>query len=326
MAIDAWLKCPEVNKDLRLIEKRLISAVECADSLVNEVCSHLIKGGGKRLRPALVLLGGQFGDRHDPLLLEIAIAVELLHTATLYHDDIIDEGSTRRTRPTANKVWGNQMGAFAGDYLLARATHLFAVAGDKINQSVSRAISSIWGGQMREIQGAHNFTHSEGVLLDIIDKKTATLFELSCHLGAQLSRASPARVRKLAEFGRNVGIAFQLTDDVMDIITPETRLGKHRGMDLKAGVCTLPVHYTVRSRNAAGDRMRSILSKTKLTQHEVNEALAILLENDSIARTLDTAKEFIKKAKCNIKQLPDGCAKESLNLLTEFIIDRVGRN
>lgn len=320
----SWLKCARVKEDLELVETALADSLRCGDPFVLEVCTYLIESGGKRLRPTLVLLAGQFGNQYDPCLLSTAVAIELMHLATLYHDDIIDEAITRRGFPSANAVWGDLISTFAGDYLFARSTELFAAAGHAVNRMASEAITRMWKGQMQETESAYNLDLNEDSYLHTIDMKTATLFELSCRIGALVSDVCPVQGSMLIEYGRSLGVAFQLTDDVMDIVADEIPLKKSPGTDLKEGIYTLPVIYTLGLEDSGADRLWAILTQTELGQEEIDEALTILRRNRSLPHTLDIAMDFIQRAKGQIAQLPAGSAKESLYHLIDFIIDRPG--
>jgi heptaprenyl diphosphate synthase len=319
-----WLKSADVQKDLQLVETGLLDAVECDDPFVSAVCRHLINAGGKRLRPALLLLTTRFGGRNGSRARSVAVAIELLHIATLYHDDVVDQAVKRRQCVSVNAKWGNQVAVLAGTYLLSRAMYLFSCAGDKVGQAVSRAINTIWKGQMEETEGVYNLDLEETRLFNIIAQKTATLYELACHIGSVVSGLSNSETDQLAEYGRNLGIAFQLVDDAMDIMADEKLLGKPPGSDLREGIYTLPVLYTLRSTNADAVRLRAILAARQLTEERLFEALSILRRNGSIHYTVNTALAFIVEAKKRIQGFPNGDAKQSLCLLGDFLIDRIG--
>lgn len=320
-----WLQCTDVEKDLQLVESGLLDAIGSDDPLVHEVCTHLISARGKRLRPTLLLLTTRFGNANESRARSLAVAIELLHVATLYHDDVVDQASNRRQLVSVNAKWGNQVAVLAGTYLLSRAMSLFSSAGDKVVRSVSRAINTLWNGQMEETEGVYNLDLEETRLFKIIAQKTATLYELACHIGAEVSGLSTSEINQVKEYGRNLGIAFQLVDDAMDIMADEKALGKPPGSDVREGIYTLPVLYTLRSTNADSGRLRAILASRQLTEERLLEALSILRRNGSVRYTVNTATTFIAEAKRRLQAFPNSDAKQSLCLLGDFVIDRIGQ-
>ena len=319
-----WLKSLVVKEKLKLVEAEMAKAIHCDDPFVSEVCSYLFKSRGKRLRPALLLLAAQFGKADNPDTLSTAAAVELLHLATLYHDDIIDESSNRRCRLTVNSRWGNRVAVFAGTYLFAKANELLAAAGDEINQAASRAVNNVWQGQMQEVENVYNLDLEEKSFFNIIEQKTATFFELSCRLGALVSISAPKHKRILIEYGRNLGIAFQLVDDVMDLVADESHLGKAPGTDLQEGVYTLPILYTLRSKGPEGEKLRAILACRDSTREIRAEALEIVISTGGIEYTTSLARSFSDQAKRCLQSLPAGSETESLFELADLVVNRQG--
>jgi heptaprenyl diphosphate synthase len=319
-----WLTCPRVRASLERVESGMLDAISGPGPPVDEVCAHLVRAGGKRLRPALVLLAAQYGDPDRPAVQHMAVAVELLHVATLYHDDIVDETPARRGMPSANARWGSPVAAYAGAYLLSRAMELFTAGGDEVDRLVSGAVAMVWKGQMQELEGVDVLDLDEQRMLGVIERKTAALFELPCRLGALASGASAAETAALAEYGRALGMAFQLVDDVMDIASGEPLLGKPPGTDLREGIYTLPVLYAIRSGDEDAARLRSILARQDMRGTDLDEALALLGRSGALARTLDTAGGFVARAECCARRLPDGAASESLLCLAASVLRRAG--
>lgn len=321
-----WLKCAAVQEQLDRLQSRMFDVLQCDDPSVFEVCTHIIKAGGKRLRPALVLLSAQFAPQKDDRAESLAVAIELLHVATLYHDDVVDEATKRRQLVSVNAQWSNQLAVFAGTLLLSRAIYLFAAAGDEISRQVSSALTNVWKGQMQETEAVYNLDIEADRLFEVIALKTATLYELACHIGALTAELPASHVKSLADYGRNLGIAFQLVDDAIDIGVDERLLGKPPGSDLREGIYTLPILYTLNSENGNGQKLRAILSRREFTDDDLSEALAILRTNGSVPHTLNTARSFIARAKKGIENLPDGDAKQSLNYLADFVVNRATAN
>jgi heptaprenyl diphosphate synthase len=319
-----WLECRDVLADLAAVEAGLLAAVPGADPFVHEIGTHLIRGGGKRLRPALTLLAVRCGTAAPAERISVSVAMELLHVATLYHDDVVDEASARRGVPSVNARWGNRAATFAGTYLFALATERFAAAGDAVNQSVSAAVARLWEGQTRERDSVYRLDLEEQDYFEIIERKTATLYQLPCRVGALLGRAPPAAAAALETFGRCLGLAFQLVDDVRDIVADTHTLGKPPGSDLCEGVYTLPAIATLRSDGEDGRRLRALLGHWSATPSELVDALDVLRSNGSVPRTLATARELVTQAQAALGALPAGPARTSLRRLADFVIDQAG--
>jgi heptaprenyl diphosphate synthase len=319
-----WLTCPRVRAGLPDVESGLLAAISGSGPVVDEVCGHLVRAGGKRMRPALVLLAAEYGDPTRPCVLTMAVAVELLHVATLYHDDIVDETATRRGMQSANARWGSPVAAYAGAYLLSRAMELFAAGGDDVDRLVTDSIARVWKGQMQELESVDALDLDERRMLDVIERKTAALFELPCRLGGLASGAPASDTATLGEFGRALGMAFQLVDDVMDIAAGEPLLGKPPGTDLREGIYTMPVLYALRSEGEDGPRLRSILARRDMRGTDLDEALALLRRSGALARTLEVAGGYVACAERCAQRLPDGGARESLVRLAATVLRRAG--
>jgi geranylgeranyl pyrophosphate synthase len=317
-----WLRNFAVEEKLQIVEAELAHALQSTDSFVSEVCTYLFQAGGKRLRPALVLLSARFGNPDNTDTIWAAAAVELLHLATLYHDDIIDESSSRRGTLSVNSKWNNRVAVAAGTYLFAKANELFAALGNKVNQAASRAVVKVWQGQMREIENLYNLDLDEETVFSIIKQKTATLYELSCYLGSLVSDASISHQRLLTAYGRNLGIAFQLVDDVLDLMADAALLGKPPGTDLQEGVYTLPILHSLKSQGPEAEKLRGILSRRGITPDGMAAALEIISHNGALQYTVNRARDFAGQAKSCLQSLPAGSDTESLHLLADLVINR----
>jgi heptaprenyl diphosphate synthase len=321
-----WMRCPRVLAKLQEVESRLLEQCVDEDPYVSTMVRHLIQSGGKRLRPTLVLLSAEFGDENCPAAVDLAIAVELLHVATLYHDDVIDQADVRRGRPSANLLWGNRPAAFAGSYLFARAARLFAEAGVAVNQMVSHCVAEVWKGETLEMERIFDLDADEQSYFRIVDKKTAALCELPCRLGAFAARVDPAWSEGLTMYGRKLGIAFQITDDILDLVGDEAITGKAAGIDLLDGVYTLPVLYAIKGQSSAERLLRSKLSRGLSAGWEQVEAVQLVRSGAAISRALKVAESFAQEAVTHLAALPIGAAKQSLMALAGEVTERIPRH
>src|SRR5439155_21787771 len=216
----------DVRDDLERVEQVLHDSVDSSEPLVREAARHLLGAGGKRFRPMLVLLSGHLGDADDPRLVPCAAAIELTHLATLYHDDVIDEAGVRRGAPSANARFDNTVAILTGDYLFARSSGLAAGLGTYVSRVLADTIAALCEGQIMESEHAGTETQTQERYLAVVERKTAALLATSCHLGAWLAGAPPEVVEASTAFGRALGMAFQLSDDVLDIAGREEESGK----------------------------------------------------------------------------------------------------
>ena len=305
-----------------ILRERLISA----DPLITEAAQHLVVAGGKRFRPLLVALGGHFGDPSSPLLPTAAAVVELTHLATLYHDDVMDEAEVRRGAPSANSRWSNSVAILVGDYLFARAADIAADLGTEAVRIQAKTFARLVHGQIAETvgpRGADPVAH----YLSVIENKTASLIATSARFGGMFGYAPTPVVEALAEFGEMIGVAFQLSDDLLDIASDATESGKTPGTDLREGVLTLPVLYAL-----AGDdpdpqavRLREILSGGAVTDEaEVAEALRLLRDSPALKQARETVRSYADRARARLRPLPDVPARRALESLCDVIVDRTG--
>jgi heptaprenyl diphosphate synthase len=270
-AVDA-----SVSATLAAVEDALVANVASADPLVAEAARHLLDAGGKRFRPLLVALGAQFGDPDSDEITRAANVVELTHLATLYHDDVMDEAAVRRGAPSANARWGNSVAILVGDYLFARAADIAASLGPEAVHLQARTFARLVHGQIAETvgpRGSDPIAH----YLHVITEKTASLIATSARFGGLFSGAMPAHVEALARYGETIGIAFQLSDDLIDIVSESMQSGKTPGTDLREGVPTLPMLYALASddTDASAVRLREILATGPITDDALHaEALA----------------------------------------------------
>ena len=302
----------------RLIKRRLHSQV----ALVDQVATYIIYSGGKRLRPLLVLMAaracGHTGERH----VEAAAIIEFIHTATLLHDDVVDGSSLRRGRKTANEVFGNAASVLVGDFLYSRSFQMMVTLNRmSIMEIVADATNAISEGEVLQLMNAHDPNTTEAQYIDVIQRKTARLFQAGAQLGAILSDAPPAIVESLARYGRHIGTAFQLVDDALDYQADEASLGKHLGDDLAEGKPTLPLIYAMQHGSTAQrDTIRHAIENGGLDRlEEITRAVASL---GGLAYTARLAQSEADQALAALAPLPETVFKEGLSELARFAVAR----
>jgi heptaprenyl diphosphate synthase len=309
----------EIRSRLEDVEHALEKAV-AADGLLAESAAYLLQAGGKRFRPMLVLLSGYFGDPADPRLVPGAVAIELTHLATLYHDDVIDEAEWRRGIPSVNARWDNSVAILTGDYLFAKASEISADLGTEVSRLLSRTIATVCDGQIREVRSAGSLSQNENDYMATITRKTASLIATSCRLGGMLSETAPEHIDLLDRFGEALGLGFQLSDDVMDVIATEQELGKEPGTDLREGVYTLPVIYAL----AKSRELRDLLGDGAPESERHARALSIIASEENLSRAREAVTLEIRRAKSLAEGLPDGSARTALVQLADYIALRCG--
>jgi geranylgeranyl pyrophosphate synthase len=319
----SWLEvCSHIGGDLERVESSIRQIIACDDRLMADVSGYLFDAGGKRLRPALALLTARFGGTMTAAPTTMAAAIEVLHTATLLHDDVVDDAALRRHRPSANARWSNSMAVLAGGYLFSKAMQTFGSVGDAINQAVCDTVERIWRGQTLETQHAHNLDLDETTYFEIIESKTAALYDLACRVGSITVGLSQCEVDALGGYGMDLGIAFQLVDDVLDVVADEDTLGKPPAADMRGGVYTLPVIYTLGREIAGAGRLRTILAQRHPSQGNLEEALDILQHNGSVSYALEAAMAMLRRARERLGALADGDAKDALHRLSRYVLMR----
>lgn len=317
-----WLVCQQTRSALGQLDAVLEEAIDVSDPQLCEMALHLIRRGGKRLRPALLLLAAQFGDPDDPRFLKAAAAMEFTHVASLYHDDVMDRAPARRGGDSVNMRWGNALASIAGTYLFARASALLASLGDVPNQLASQASVDLCAGQLQEVENAYNLELTEAEHLDILTHKTATLFKLPCHIGAYLSGASKTHTATLTAYGLHLGLAFQLADDALDLVGQASQLGKATGTDLREGVYSFPVLRALQQGGTVGEQLLALLGQARLTEADVQTVLQLVQESGTVAEALEVAIEHVKGAQVALERLPDNPACCSLSRLAQYTITR----
>jgi len=313
----------EERVDTRLdeIELALEASVRSDIPLVAEAARHLIAAGGKRFRPLLVVLGSHLGDPGMPEVVPGAVAIELTHLASLYHDDVIDEADSRRGAPSVNAEWGNTVAVLTGDYLFARSSEISADLGTEVSLLLAATIARVCEGQILEAEIAGRVDATEGEYTEVIRRKTAALIATSCRLGGMLSGAEPEAVEAVARYGEALGMAFQLSDDIMDVTADEATLGKEPGVDLKEGVYTLPVIYALE--DGSGE-LRAILSEGPPEGDRLTRALDLVRSDGALHRAREAVAVQVREAVAEAERLQPGPARDALVYLARFLAERCG--
>jgi heptaprenyl diphosphate synthase len=312
---------------LRDVESLLVDSVMSANPLVTAAAQHLVNAGGKRFRPLLVSLAAHFADPHAEHVVRAAAVVELTHLATLYHDDVMDEARVRRGAESANARWGNSIAILTGDYLFARAADVATDLGIEAVRIQARTFSRLVHGQIAETSGPTEGEDAIAHYLGVISQKTGSLISTSARFGGMFGGATQEETEALAVYGETFGMAFQLSDDLLDIASESDQSGKTPGTDLREGVPTLPVLYALASddNDAASVRLREILSAGPVTDDDQHaEALGLLRESAALKRARETVRGYADRARNSLLVLPDVPARSALESLCDFIADRTG--
>ena len=317
--LEHWNAVPGMSEGMKEVEKLLVAYLEEDPShVVRRVSLHLISAGGKRLRPALVLLSAKVVGGEAGAVTQFAAAMEMLHVATLYHDDVIDGAVTRRGLPSSNALWGDRVSAMAGTYLIAKAMNILAARRDEVLTLVNRAVQQVWHGEMRELEGVYSPDRTEAAYLECISNKTAAFYQLPCCLGALGASGDARQIEALRGYGQFTGTAFQLVDDLLDLVSSDEAIGKPAGSDMKTGVYTLPVIHALRSNS----RLEALLSGDSLSEEDHKEALRIVRAGDGIPYALERAREFIEKALTELDVFVPSPAVNALRATAQSIIER----
>lgn len=313
-----------VKDDLRATDELICTELVSNVPLIQEITRHIINSGGKRLRPLLVLLSARACgyQENDTEHYELAAIIEFVHTATLLHDDVIDASELRRGKKTANALWGNQASVLVGDFLYSRA---FQILSRRSNIPVMKCLAdttnAIAEGEVQQLMNQHNPDINEENYYQVIYNKTAKLFASAAEIGAMISKQNTSIQQSIAEYGLNLGMAFQIADDVLDYLSDAETLGKNIGDDLAEGKTTLPLIIAMQN----GDTKQKHLIRDAITNGRLDDMPAILStlnETQAIKYTKEKAQEYAKKALDALNTISDSPCKQSMNDLIYFAINR----
>ena len=312
-----------LRDDLAAIEREFAQQSDSPVALITDIAQYLIAGGGKRIRPLLLLLSAKALGCTTHSRIRLGAVVEMLHTATLVHDDIIDEADTRRGRPSSNTTWGNAKCVLAGDWLYMQAFHnALEERNFKVLDLLISLTQQMVEGELLQMEKLGHLINEEEYF-DLIYRKTACLFKVSMQLGAAITHASADIDSHLGEYGRNLGLAFQIVDDVLDLTASEPVLGKPVASDLREGKATLAViHALERGTGADREAIRTVLADRSFTRVSHPQILEILHRHGSLAYAMDTACAYAEAARLSLTVLPDSDAKRALLWVPGFVTSR----
>jgi octaprenyl-diphosphate synthase len=310
--------------DLRRVNALILDRMHSPVALIPQLAGHIIAAGGKRLRPMLTLatsrMCGYRGDRH----IALAAVVEFIHTATLLHDDVVDASNLRRGLATANAVWGNKPSVLVGDFLFSRAFELMVEDGSlQVLDILSKASAVIAEGEVLQLVTSNDLATTEAAYLEVINAKTAQLFSAASRIGAILGERSEAEEAALEAFGRNLGIAFQLIDDMLDYSAHQTELGKTVGDDFRDGKITLPVVLALKAADERERRFwRRTLEQMEQRAEDLPRAIELMHHHGTLTATLERAREYAAAARRALAPFRDGPEREALDEVIDFCLAR----
>jgi heptaprenyl diphosphate synthase len=311
-----------VQDGLLQVEELLRSVLRSSLRFLAETSLHLVEAGGKRFRPLFTLLAAQFGGGIGDDVVRSAAAVELVHLATLYHDDVMDEATMRRGAVSANARWDNTIAILTGDFLFSHASRLVADLGTDATRIIAETFSELVTGQMRETIGPEPDDDPVEHYLTVVAEKTGSLIATAGRFGGMYSGAAPGHVTALRTFGEVIGAAFQISDDVIDIASPAGESGKTPGTDLREGVRTLPMLYVLGGDAPEEARLRELLGGPLTDDALVGEALELLRESSGLRRARQALTEYAGRARAELDLLPSCPARDALESLTDYVVDR----
>ena len=308
--------------DMNAVEDLIEARRNSYAHLIPEITDHVIKSGGKRLRPLLLIISsdlcGYRGDRRFPL----ASVMEFIHTASLLHDDVIDHATIRRGKPSANNIWGNSASVLVGDYLYSSSFGILAEDGDQtVQKLLATTTSSMAEGEIIQLEKCGDINATEKEYFSVIEKKTAILISAACAIGAILAKAPELEIEALTKFGMRLGTAFQLTDDTLDYVAREDELGKTIGMDLKEGKITLPLIRTFKECDS--DEKKIIEKAVENTEEDyIKETTFLINKYDGIQYSLDKADRLIEEGKAFLEIFGDSTPKDALLTISDYVVER----
>ncbi|MGM0501052.1 MAG: polyprenyl synthetase family protein [Bacillota bacterium] len=314
-----WDNFPVMKRELDQFENYLQECLDSKQLLVKEAIVNLAKAGGKRVRPALIIATARLGDYQQQQVWNLAAAVEILHMATLVHDDIVDESSLRRGTETVQAKHGKDVAVFTGDYLFSLAFNILSDQATRQQlKKVAEIINKICEGEIQQYQDRYKYSLSYKGYYQRIKRKTALLFEGSCALGAGAAGFDKLEIKRLAHYGRYLGMAFQLTDDILDFREETDNLGKPNTNDFTQGIYTMPILYILKEKEK-GTVLKKFLENPQINNRKIKQIVA---ENGGLEYALEIARRYIVKARKKLRKFPDNNYKEVLRGLTNEVIDR----
>lgn len=303
------------------VELRLRAVTEADDSFLTEIAQHGLAAGGKRYRPLLAQVAAELGGRDGGGPVEAGVAVELVHLGSLYHDDVIDEADTRRGVVSVNENWTNTIAILAGDFLLARASEVAAPLGTEAVALIARTYATLCEGQVRELQLDNDLDHGPDEYYAVIGGKTASLIRTSARLGAMTGGADEETIEAISDWAWEMGLVFQLADDVLDLVADEAWLGKPAGSDIAEGTFTLPLLYAADGPDGA--EIRELLSEAPYPPSSIDRVIRLVIEGGYVERVLDEATERMRASEKAAARIPETDLTPIIRNLDRYLLDRV---
>jgi octaprenyl-diphosphate synthase len=313
-----------VGDDLAAVESEIRRELNSPVALIQEMGGYIAGAGGKRLRPILLLLAARLAGYRGPRAVRLACVVEMLHTATLIHDDVVDQAPLRRGRPSANAQWGDDASVLVGDHLYSKSFAMLVLDNDRaIMETLARATVSMTEAEVFQLQLKRSGMTAEPDYVRIITQKTASFISACCRIGALLGGSPPAQTEALTRYGLDIGVAFQISDDSLDFVADQERLGKAVGADLREGKRTLPlIAMLERVRATEAERVRALLRRRALAPAEIEEIRRLVLEHDGVEYARTRAHTYAQAAKRDLDVFPPSEERETLVLVADFVVDR----
>ncbi|MBI1846135.1 MAG: polyprenyl synthetase family protein [Candidatus Rokubacteria bacterium] len=313
-----------VGDDLKAVEAEIALALDSPVVLIQEMGAYIAGAGGKRLRPTLLLLAARLAGYRGPRATRLACVVELLHTATLIHDDVVDQAPLRRGRPSANAQWGDDASVLVGDHLYSKSFAMLVRDNDRgVLETLARATVSMTEAEVFQLERKRSGVTTEADYLRIITQKTASFMSACCRIGALLGGVPDAQLEALTRYGVDIGVAFQISDDSLDFNADQDRLGKAIGADLREGKRTLPlIAMLERVTPGQAERVRTLLRQRALTAAEVEEIRRVVLDHEGVDYALARAHAYAQGAKADLAVFPPSEERETLALIADFVVDR----
>jgi octaprenyl-diphosphate synthase len=313
-----------VGEDLAAVEAEIRRELYSPVPLIQEMGGYIAGAGGKRLRPILLLLAARLAEYRGPRAVRLACVVELLHTATLIHDDVVDQAPLRRGHPSANAQWGDDASVLVGDHLYAKSFAMLVRDNDRgVMETLARATVSMTEAEVLQLQLKRSGLISEADYVRIITQKTASFISACCRIGGLLGAVPPAQIEALTRYGLDIGIAFQISDDALDFTADQARLGKAIGADLREGKRTLPlIAMLERVPTAEAEQVRAALRRRTLDAAEIEDIRRLVLEHEGVDYARARAQAFAQAAKADLEAFGPSEERETLALVADFVVDR----
>jgi geranylgeranyl pyrophosphate synthase len=313
-----------IEPDLEIVDREFQTRATSGLEILNAAAAHAMSSPGKRLRTALTLISGKLFTYRFEKLLPLSIAFEMTHLATLVHDDIIDHAGTRRGIPTVNARYGEPVAILLGDYLFAKTAGLIADVQDfRIDRLFSDTVATVCEGTIIELLSARRMDTSEERYLERVNRKTACLIAACCKGGATVGGASDEQIELMSEYGENLGIAFQIIDDVLDYVGSEQTIGKPAGNDLRQGLVTLPLIYALRNEhNGRIEQVQRLLTSETPDEDDVKAVVRWVSATSAIQESLEVAREYAMRAKSLLTEFPSSSDRATLEEVVDFVLAR----